>query len=137
MYTQSLYLKTHLDTGKTAGAFNPKNIKLYSGELQDADKLKDQVPAIYITPMEGTPAAEIPSVQIDLIVVTKSDTFDKQNNAIANMQLTEQICTYLQNNQTIGSGTWTIDTETINSKVLALDNKFAIVRIQLNLNNVK
>lgn len=122
-----------LETNKSYYVPGVKTIKEYAGELKDLIKLNAEIPAVYVMTMDSMPIKNTPEHQVDLLIVTKSDVFDKQTNKNINVQLAQQAVDLIeaQPGWTSGGFDYLIDTERVNVKLAMLDNKYAIVIIHL------
>lgn len=139
MYTDQYAVIQHLTAGKTDNFSEVKTIKAYAGELKDAVKLTQMLPAALVFTNDSLPLRETAEFNNDIIIITKSDSFDMQTNAANNMQLAEKIVNYLGKNYswTYSSLPWTLDTEQVSVRTAAIDNKFAIVVVRLVLKNLE
>lgn len=139
IYTTQYGIINHLQEGKLDYFNSVKTIKAYAGELKDVTKLNSQVPAIYVFMGEASPLAEQATHRADLLIVTKSDSFNKNDNRDNNMQLTEQVV-----NDYLGSNSkweyqdypFNIDTEDLFLRVASIDNKFAITIVELTIKDL-
>lgn len=138
MYTAQLAILDHITNGKTRYYPTVKTIEGYAGELRDAIKLAQLHPAIFIWMREGMPQAVVSRYEVDLIVVTSSSSFDK-NNHTNNLELSQSIAEYFGKNFSFiyASLPWTIDTEDMSLTTLMINNKFAIVKISFSIRNLK
>jgi len=141
MYTSQQALLRHLKAGiKDNYCYvNENSIKEYAGELtkEKIIQLTQILPAIMIFPQPSLPAGNKPILNHDIIVVTKSDSFDKSANSNNNMELCEKVYKYLEANAVMktadGVEAYTIEYDKTEIKIVAIDNKFAVVIIGVEL----
>jgi hypothetical protein len=141
-YEAQQALKSHLNAGKTAGAFTCKTISEYAGELTDAHKTADIIPAVLIPFIQGASGGnDARDHRFYLIVITKSDSFDPLTHHNNNLQLLSDIGIYLDDNPTL-EYTYTedeeeitvqyiIDRERLDSRLFFQDNKYTVAIIEL------
>jgi len=112
-------------------------VRPYAGELtkEKITQLSQQLPAVMVMPQPSMPLGQTPNLNMDTIIITKSDSFDKQTNANNNMQLSEALYNYLLENPLFNSAagnSYRIEFENLEIKLVAIDAKFCIVILDVN-----
>jgi hypothetical protein len=138
IYQAQRALVSHLKTGNV-GAYNCKHIKEYAGELGDVNKLRDIMPsAALVRLMEGPAAGETPrDHRFYIIILTRSDSYDKKSNRNNNLQLASDIGKYLDDNpawqftdddeETVE---YILDRERLISRILFQDNSYTCIYLE-------
>ena|GEM_PF-5883206 len=113
-----------------------KTIKQYAGEIQDADNLAQLMPAVLVNYQDGSPMAQDPLHNFDLLVITQSVTLQKSQSKDTGLQLSSLVINYLRDNSVFtkigGGGTYAIKTEGVQAGLIAMDNsRFHIIDVSL------
>lgn len=139
MYSIQKAMIKHLQEGRH-NYFNyvdKNNIKAYAGELtpEKIIQLSNILPSIMVMPQPSKPVGPQPDINLDIIVITKSDSFDKVTNQNNNMQLTEDVYKFILKNPHLSDDdkSWQILFENLEIKLVAIDSKFAVVVIGCQL----
>lgn len=123
----------HLKRGFQAPVI--RTIKDYAGELKDANKLTQLLPATLVMYIDGLPAAEQKEYEFDLIVVVQNDTLEKLVSYESNLSLSSEIIKYLRANYLFPAwgkdGSYEINRETLRARTILNDARFNIIAISL------
>lgn len=117
---------------------NSDNVKAYAGELSK-DKivqLTQFLPSVLVMPQPSLPLGPSPQLNLDIIIVTKSDSFDKIKNQNNNMQLSEELYRYFQDKPFFAAYTgesYRVEYENLEIKLVAIDNAHCVVVLDVNL----
>lgn len=117
-----------------------RTVKPYAGEVKDAVKLRNLLPAIFTVFVSGTPGAHNPSFRFDLLIITETRTLDKQDNIEANLQLSQKVVDYLRDNWNWSDGKYyysiiqTDDTGAqIEAETLLIEPRFTVVLLKMTV----
>ena len=133
MYKCQQSLITHIKTHFTSPQV--RTIEEYAGQLKDAHKLTQLLPAVLVMYIDGYPAAEDRQHVFDLIVITQSKTFIKKENRNANLQLSSDVAIWLKQNPIFqpydsSIGSYEILRESMYVRTLLADARFTIIAIR-------
>lgn len=125
----------HLKNGRADNfpAVKVNSIKAYAGEIKNATKLSAIKPAILPMLIDSNPLAEIPEHQIDILIVTASESYNRDTNREGNIELSSQVVNYISENSgyEFEGEDFSIDLENCKVKTLLQDNKFTILVVSL------
>jgi hypothetical protein len=132
-------IEYYLNQNKAAYFPQVKTIKEYAGEIADAIKdnqvvkMRDILPAVYILFIDGTPAAEEPEFQFDLLIVTETKTFEREANQESNLDISDGIIKAFGNEPgwQYNSLPYLVDREQLKCRTLLSDNKYDVKLINL------
>lgn len=144
MFTIQNALIKHLQNG-THEYFNllrKANIKAYAGELtkEKIVQLSQNLPAVMVICQPSLPCAPDSNLNLDVIIVTASDSFDKTTNTNNNMQLSEEIYTYLKDEpifEADENNNYKVEFENLEIKIVAIDNKHCVVILGVNITQLE
>jgi hypothetical protein len=133
MFNCQQALITHLKTN-----FNAHTVDAYAGQVKDANKLCEILPAILCMYVDGTPVDEEPIHNFDLICVTENDILDKLTGRNVNLKLTSDVSRWIKENRVFrpeeGSGSYAILTDReIPARTILIDDRFCITALALKI----
>lgn len=112
-----------------------RTIKEYAGDLKDANKLTQLLPAILVIFIDGRPAAQEPDYEFDLLIVVQNPTLEKLVSQQSNLDLVSQVAAYLEANYLIRAqarnGSYEIIRETMTAQTILNDARFNIVSLKI------
>lgn len=142
--TQSAIMD-YLADGKAANFSTVQTIAKYAGQIARAAieeestlKFDDPLPAVYVLMVDGTPIAQTPEKQFDLIILTEDPVFDQEQKEIDALQIVDGICTYAEENQQwdYNGKTYLLNPEKLMVKTLLSNTRFMMIAISLYLKNL-
>jgi len=124
-------LLNHLKSEFKAPQIN--TIAGYAGELKDATKLTEIVPAVLVIYIDGEPAAQDRFHNFDLLVITESRTLQIKENLEGNLKLVTDVTKFLRQKPLFVSfdGVYYSDPEKLTGRTLSIDNRYTIVALSL------
>ncbi|MBC8403290.1 MAG: hypothetical protein H8E14_17530 [Candidatus Marinimicrobia bacterium] len=83
--------------------------------------------------MGGKPIAEERSLEFDLLVCTRSDSFDRATNLTTNLQLAGQVAEYLEANPEFSKDDYgyNINQNDVDAELLLQDDRYTIIALHL------
>jgi hypothetical protein len=130
-------LIAHLST-----QFPTHTIVQYAGQIQEANKLSKILPAILVMWIDSPFATIQPKYHnFDIIIVTESTHFARDDNSDSNLQLTSDVASYLLENDNFapvasGTGRYWLNLpagEAMNARMILQDHRFTISAIRTPL----
>ena len=134
MYNCQTNLITHLATGFSSPTV--RTIKAYAGELRDASKVTEIVPAILVLYDDGEPISQEKYHNFEIIILTESRVLDKVTNQENNLALSSQVAAWLKANPTFlksGGGTYYVHPEKMHARTGAITDRFAVVLLKTTI----
>lgn len=114
-----------------------RTIKDYAGELQDANRLTQLLPAVLVMYIDGLPTAEQKEFEFDLITVVQNSTLEKILAYETNLGLASEVTKYLRENYLITAwgrnGSYETNRETLRARTVLNDARFNIIAIKIFL----
>ncbi len=134
MYNCQQALIAHLEAG---GFSDARTIAAYAGQLKEAVKLTQLIPALLPVYILGRPAAQEPYHQFDLLVITESQLLEKKTSKNLNLQLAAQVAAYLQTSYIwkplSGAGVYELDREELDARLILQDARFTVIALGLKI----
>jgi len=118
--------------------FPSTTLKEYAGEVSDANKLCEVLPAVLVFYAGGDPMAQEPTHIFDILVMTESDILDKEEAKNNNLDLLSQVNQYLRDNYTFlphdsSTGSYAIDKELVQARTILQTNQITIIALNVSI----
>jgi len=114
-----------------------KTVEAYSGQMKDAIKLTGKLPAAFPMFKKVVKPLGIKNHLFDILICTKSDSFDKKTSQNTNLQHASALLDYIEANLTFTESTKDFiidrDQNPPEARLLMQDNKFTIVVITVHV----
>lgn len=111
-----------------------RTIREYAGDLADAVKLTQLLPAILIIFIDGRPAAQEKEHQFDLLIITQNSTTTMLTSNLSNLDLSSNVAQYLKENYLFVAngrkGTYEVMREEMIARTILNDDRFCIIALQ-------
>lgn len=119
----------------TAGDLGFATVKAYAGEIKNATRLNEIMPAALVMFMGGKPVAEERVHKFDILVCTRSEHYDDATNLTDNLALAGALAEYLEANTVFYDDTcgYAHDPEELEAELLLQDNEFTIIALHLTV----
>lgn len=110
-----------------------KTIKAYGGQIEKIKELIDPLPAAYVESLNNIPIAPTPIFKFDILVITKSEYYNKEEHLTANNVVVGNLCRWIGDNMAFSDDnhSYEIDADLLNVDPFQHGSTYTITAIEI------